>query len=193
MNFAESLGYVPLRRGKTVYYSYEACGFNDTFTLGYNRILSIQYVSCVMFFHRFLTCGACGSIVSLTCMRHVAWLTSSLLPKCHAPTASRFHWHCYILIFFAVNRWHPFQGKLALASAPESFQSLFMFTLQSVLCLTTVPTCITCTSCSHCRHQCQRWEGWVVTWRVEISPRGVERCWIITNHQLFINLSPCGL
>ena len=24
-------------RGKTVYYSYEACGFNDTFTLGYNR------------------------------------------------------------------------------------------------------------------------------------------------------------
>ena len=28
-----------LRRGKTVYYSYEACGSNDTFTLGYNKIL----------------------------------------------------------------------------------------------------------------------------------------------------------
>ena len=28
-----------LRRGKTVYYSYEACGSNDTFTLSYNKIL----------------------------------------------------------------------------------------------------------------------------------------------------------
>ena len=31
--------YAKLRRGKTVYYSYEACGSNDTFTLGYNKIL----------------------------------------------------------------------------------------------------------------------------------------------------------
>ena len=32
-------GQAKLRRGKTVYYSYEACGSNDTFTLSYNKIL----------------------------------------------------------------------------------------------------------------------------------------------------------
>ena len=33
------------RRGKTLYYSYEACGFNDTFTLSYNKILGGRWLN----------------------------------------------------------------------------------------------------------------------------------------------------